>query len=88
MDKVELSPLDKIEEPPSLLTLRAELAARLPRLDVLEILLEIAARTGFAEAFTLVSEHEARAADLVTSVCTVLLVESCNTGCEPLVPPL
>ncbi|MDY7549136.1 Tn3 family transposase [Glaciimonas sp. CA11.2] len=80
-----LSPLDKIEEPSYLLALRAEVAARLPRVDVAEILLEIAARTDFAEAFTHVSEREARAADLVTSVCAVLLAESCNTGFEPLV---
>jgi hypothetical protein len=37
-----LSPLDKLEEPPSLLALRDAVAARLPRVDLPEILLEIA----------------------------------------------
>ena len=50
-----------------------------------EILLEIAARTDFAVAFTHVSERAARVTDLGVSVCAVLLAEACNTGLEPLV---
>jgi hypothetical protein len=80
-----LSPLDKLEEPPSLLALRDAVAARLPRVDLPEILLEIAARTGFTDAFTHLTESTARAADLNTSLCAVLLAEACNTGLEPLV---
>jgi Tn3 transposase DDE domain len=80
-----LSSLDKLEEPPSLLALRDAVAARLPRVDLPEILLEIAARTGFTDAFTHLTERTARAADLNTSLCAVLLAEACNTGLEPLV---
>jgi TnpA family transposase len=80
-----LSPFDKLEEPPSLLALRDAVAARLPRVDLPEILLEIAARTGFTDAFTHITERTARAADLSTSLCAVLLAEACNTGPEPLV---
>lgn len=80
-----LSPFDKLEEPPSLLALRDAVAARLPRVDLPEILLEIAARTGFTDAFTHITERTARAADLSTSLCVVLLAEACNTGPEPLV---
>lgn len=86
-----LSPLDKIEEPSSLVNLQAAVTARLPRVDLPEILLEIAARTGFTAAFTHVSERESRATDLPVSVCAVLLAEACNVGLEPLVhniPPL
>ncbi len=43
-----LSALDKLEEPPSLIALRAAVTARLPRVDLPELLLEIHARTGFA----------------------------------------
>ena len=50
-----------------------------------EILLEIAARTGFTDAFAHITERTARAADLSTSLCAVLLAEACNTGPEPLV---
>jgi hypothetical protein len=35
-----LTPLDQLEEPPSLLQLRATVAARLPRVDLPEVLLE------------------------------------------------
>lgn len=80
-----LSPLDKLEEPPSLVALRAAVAARLPRVDLPEILLEISARTGFTDAFTHVSEAAARANDLNISLCAVLLAEACNTGHEPLI---
>ena len=46
-DKTELtlSTLDKLEEPPSLLALREAVTARLPRIDLPEVLLEVATRT-------------------------------------------
>jgi hypothetical protein len=81
-----LTDIDKLEEPASLLALRAAVAERLPRVNLPEIILEIAARTRFAGAFTHVSERTARAADLDLSLCAVLLAEACNTGFEPLVP--
>jgi hypothetical protein len=58
-----LTPPDKLDEPPSLVALRAEVKSRMPRVDLPEILLEIAARTGFAEAFMHLTEHTARASD-------------------------
>lgn len=86
-DKTELvlSPLEALEEPPSLIALRNEIRARMPRVDLPEILLEIAARTGCMEAFTHLTERTARAADLTTSLCAVLMAEACNTGPEPFV---
>ena len=84
-DELILSSLDKIEEPASLVALRAAVTARLPRVDLPEILLEIAARTDFTAAFTHVSERAARVTDLGISICAVLLAEACNIGFEPLV---
>jgi hypothetical protein len=86
-DKKELilSPLDKLEEPESLIALREAVVARLPKVDLPEILLEISARTGFTKAFTHLTERSARAQDLSTSLCAVLLAEACNTGPEPLI---
>ena len=46
-------------------------------------MLEIAARTGFTTAFTHVAESKARASELTTSLCAVLLAQACNTGFEP-----
>jgi TnpA family transposase len=84
-DEVVLSGLEKVEEPPSLLRLREAVKARLPRVDLPEILLEIAARTNFPAKFTHVSERDSRVSDLSTSLCAVLLAEACNIGLEPLV---
>jgi len=40
---------------------------------------------GFAGGFTHASEGGARAGDVATSICAVLLAEACNTGFEPLI---
>jgi len=84
-DTLTLTGLDKLEEPPSLLRLRDAVLKRLPRVDLPELLLEIHARTGFAHAFTHISEGDARVADLPISLCAVLLAEACNIGLEPVV---
>jgi Transposase. len=80
-----VSSLDKLEEPASLLALRNAVNERLPRVDIEEVLLEIAARTGYTDAFTHLTERSARAAELPISLCAVLLAEASNTGFEPLV---
>ncbi len=84
-DELVLTSPDKLEEPSSLVRLRNEIAARLPRVDLPEILLEIAARTDFTAKFTHISERESRARDLAVSICAVLIAEACNIGMEPLV---
>jgi TnpA family transposase len=84
-EELMVSALDKLDEPPTLVALREAVKARLPRVDLPEILLEMAARTGFTEEFTHISEREARAADLATSLCAVLMAEACNIGLSPLV---
>jgi TnpA family transposase len=83
--EIVLTPLDRLEEPASLEALRDEVVALLPRVDLPEILLEIASRTRFIEAFTHVAESTTRASDLSISLCAVLLGEACNIGLEPLV---
>ena len=83
-DDLVLTGLDRLEEPASLLALRNAVSDRLPQIDLPELLLEIDARTGFASAFTHASETAARAGELSTSVCAVLVAEACNTGLEPL----
>jgi TnpA family transposase len=84
-EELILTPLDQLKEPPSLLQLRATVAARLPRVDLPEVLLEIAARTNCADAFTHLTERTARVTDLSTSLCAVLMAEACNTGPEPFI---
>jgi hypothetical protein len=71
-----------LEEPASLVALRDAVAARLPRAELPEVLLEIQALTGFADAFTHISEGNARAEDLTISICAVLVAQACNIGLE------
>jgi TnpA family transposase len=84
-DTLTLTGLDKLDEPPSLRTLREQVLALLPRIDLPELLLEIHARTGFAHEFSHSSDGTARVADLPTSLCAVLLAEACNIGLEPVI---
>lgn len=86
-DTIVLSGLDRLEDPPSLIALREQVNEMLPRVDLPEALLEVQARTGFADEFTHLSEGNARVEDLSTSVCAVLIAEACNIGLEPLVRP-
>ncbi|WP_367605643.1 Tn3 family transposase [Legionella sp. W05-934-2] len=77
--------LDKLETPSTLTFLSEQIAKLLPQVDLTELILEIHARTGFLDEFTHVSESNARADDLPTSLCAVLLTEACNIGLEPLI---
>ncbi len=77
--------LDRVEEPNSLVELRDQVNSLLPQVDLTELLLEIQANTGFIDDFTHVSESNARADNLPTSLCAVLLSEACNIGLEPLI---
>lgn len=84
-EELILTQLDKLDEPESLKLLRSEVKSRLPRVDLPEVLLEIAKRTNFISAFTHINEGNARAIDLEISICAVLLAQACNTGLEPFV---
>lgn len=79
-----ITPLDKLDEPSSL---GGRVAGLLPKIGLAELLLEIHARTGFADEFTHVSESHARADGLSVSLCAVLMAEACNIGLEPLAKP-
>lgn len=85
---LDISRLDRLEEPASLEELRGTLGEMIPRVDLPDLLLEIHARTGLADEFDHVAEGSgARVEDLHRSVCAVLLAEACNVGLEPLVDP-
>lgn len=92
-DRPDLSKLPTLEEPERLSTLRAVVANLLPDQVVFsEVLLEVCRWTGFADAFTHLSEGRARAEDLHVSICAVLLAEACNISltevAQPSVPAL
>ncbi len=85
--KLKLSPIDKIDEPQSLIELRKRIASLMPRVDLPELILEVSAKTDFTKAFTHISEESSRAKDIDISLCAVLMAEACNTGLEPFIRP-
>ena len=84
-DELVLSPLDKVERTPGLIALQPAIAARIPKIDLPDLMLEAAARSGFADAFTHISERHARVEDFTTTLCGGLIAQACNIGFEPLV---
>lgn len=88
MDRPDLSALQRLDEPATLSDLRADVDALLPdRVAFSEILLEVCRWTGFADAFTHLSERRARVEDLHVSVCAVLLAEACNISLRDVAHP-
>jgi hypothetical protein len=79
--------LVKLDEPVGLIDLPRAVAARLPRVDLTQVLLEVLAWTDLASEFRHISEGHAQISELGLSVCTVLLAEACNIGLEPLIRP-
>jgi hypothetical protein len=58
-DVLKLTPLDKLDEPASLLELRADVTARLPRVDLTEVLLEVTGSSYPARSATPCSSSKA-----------------------------
>jgi len=85
--EVRVAPLDRLEEPPSLVALRELTGRMLPHVDLPELLLEVHARTGFLGEFTHASGGEARMDDLEISMAGVLVAEACNVGFRPVAKP-
>jgi hypothetical protein len=82
---IDLRKLDALDEPASLKALRGRVEAMLPDADLPELLLEIAARARFTEAFTHEREPSARLTDLDVSICAALIAQACNVGYKPLI---
>ena len=83
--RLHLDALDALPEPPSLIALRDRVDALLPAADLPDLVLEIAAKTGFIDAFTNDEQPDARLEGLTTSLCAVLVAQACNVGYTPLV---
>jgi TnpA family transposase len=86
-DRAVLEEDEALEETESLKRLRAEVERRLPKVDLPELLMEVDAWTGFAAAFTHLSEARAYLEDLPTSVIAMLTAEATNVGMEPVLRP-
>ncbi|MGW0969979.1 Tn3 family transposase [Streptomyces sp. NPDC002516] len=84
-DHLVLTGLDKLTEPASLKDLREAVDARIPAVDLPELLLEVHAWTGSLNHFHHVSEASSRAEYLVVSLAAVLVAEACNIGIQAMV---
>ena len=84
---LHLAAPEAIPEPESLKVLRAEISARLPVIDLAELLMEVHSFTGLAKAFTHVAEGRTLVRHLPLSLCAVLLSQACNIGLKAVSRP-
>ena len=83
--KIHLTGLKAIEEPPSLVDLRARTTAMLPRVELPEVILEVMSwAPELAGAFTAVSGGRTRLEDLPVSLAACLAAHSMNIGYRPI----
>jgi TnpA family transposase len=80
-----VTPLDALPETPQLQFLQQRLTGRLPAIDLPQLMLDVHHLTGFADAFTHISEQQSRITDFPISLCAVLLAQGCNIGLEAVV---
>jgi len=83
--RLHLSSLKAEPDPPSLEELRMVTGRMLPRVDLPEVLLEVADWTGYMSAFESLSGGGSRLRDLEVSVAALLVAQGCNTGLTPVV---
>ena len=81
--RLHLGSLETDPDPPSLDELRTRTSRLLPRVDLPEVLLEVADWTGYANAFESLAGGGSRLADLEVSVAALLVAQACNTGLTP-----
>ncbi|MDS0527825.1 Tn3 family transposase [Clostridium sp. SHJSY1] len=86
-ERLVITPLDRLDESISLKRLKKRTQARMPHIDLPELLLEVNRWTGFLEAFTHISQVGSRVNDLAISMCAVLISHACNIGFKPVVQP-
>ena len=82
-----ITPLEALPLPESLMLLQTQVDARLPEIDLSELLLEVHAFTGFAQDFENVSEGPTRISDFAVSLCAVLVAGACNLDLKSVAQP-
>lgn len=80
---VHVGKLAAQDEPASPVELRGLVDAMMPRVDLPELILEVHAWIGCLDAYTHLSEANARMDDLALSVAACLVAEACNLGYTP-----
>jgi hypothetical protein len=84
--RLHVERLHAVPEPPSLVELRRQVEAMLPRVDLPEVILEVMAwEPRFVAAFTAASGGRTRLGDLDVSVAACLTAHALNIGYSPIV---
>jgi hypothetical protein len=83
--RLHVERLVAVPDPPSLVDLRRQVAAMLPRVDLPEVILEMMAwQSGFVAAFTAASGGRSRLEDLHVSIAACLTAQALNIGYAPI----
>ncbi|NNM97469.1 MAG: Tn3 family transposase, partial [Candidatus Dormibacteraeota bacterium] len=83
--RLHVERLTAFPDPPSLVELRRQVTAMLPRVDLPEVILEVMAwQPGFVAAFTAASRGQSRLGDLHVSVAACLTAQALNIGFAPI----
>lgn len=85
--RMVVASLDRLEDTETLRALRPAIGGRMPRAAMPDLLLEVMGRTGFARAFTHLSERQAQVEHFETSLCAALVAGACNIGIEAVSRP-
>jgi TnpA family transposase len=80
--RLVLTPLDRLEDTESLRALRPAIQGRMPKAAMPDLFLEVMRRTGFVQAFTHLSERQAKVEYFEISLCAALIAQACNIGIE------
>ncbi|MFI7690073.1 transposase [Nonomuraea sp. NPDC049655] len=84
-DHLVLTGPEALDEPATLTALRADVEARMPIVDLPEVLLEVHSWTGCLDAFAHVSgEMPSRREDMIKSIAAVLVAQAMNVGMRPM----
>ncbi len=79
--KLVLTPLEADEHSQRLEQLEAEIAKRLPKVDITDVLIEVDTLTGFSDHFEhLNTSDQGRGKDLLLHLYACLLGQACNLG--------
>jgi TnpA family transposase len=91
-DRVVVSPLDAMDEPASLVALRAAVEDLLPEVEIADVPLEVHSWTGFLDEYSHISGAPSRTVGLNETLSALLVSDACNVGLAPVVeetyPPL
>jgi hypothetical protein len=84
--QLHIERLEVLEEPASLIELRRDVNALLPRVDLPEVILEVMSwEPGFVAAFIAASGGQTRLADLQVTIAACLTAHALNIGSSPIV---